>query len=164
MDLESYDPSLLISCAIQAEIQSRDVYRTQSERTTNKFLANKLALLSSEEETHRSILEQLFDRLFPDEQISIPAENPIPILVVDGFIEDGGENKGLFEILEIAMNSELAARDYYLSMRSLFEGDTSTSKTLEYLASMELGHYRLLEHELDNQRIGQEFDALMKNY
>lgn len=125
---------------------------------TNEILGNKLFLLSQEEEKHRQILVGLFTRLFPGDQIMEPTDNPIPQLMLDSDIA----GKGVFEVIEASMHAELAARDYYLSMRSLFQGDTSTTKTLEYLAIMELGHYRLLEHELNNQQIGNEFDSLMQ--
>lgn len=159
MDLDSYELTDLISYAILSEIHSRDLYQTQSGKVTNQSLQNKLKLLSEEEDNHRQILERLFQRLFPGTDLTLPEVNPIPQLSIDADIE----NMEVYEVLELAMEAELSAHDYYHSMITIFRDDTSIIAALNFLAAMEMGHYKLLEHELDNRMIASEFNSLYPN-
>jgi rubrerythrin len=159
MDLDSYELTDLISFAILSEIHSKDIYLTQSQKVPNQSLRKKLILLSEEEEAHREILERLFQRLFPGTPLTLPEVNPIPQLSIDGDVED----MDIYEVLELSMEAELAASDYYRSMKQFLQGDSSIAVTLEFLATMEMGHFKLLEHELNTRLIASEFNSMYPN-
>ena len=101
----------------------------------------------------------IFQRLYPDTPLTLPEVNPIPQLAID---EDVG-NMEVFEVLELAMDAELSAHDYYRSMKEIFHDDSTTTVTLVFLATMEMGHYKLLKHELNNRLIGSEFNSIYPN-
>ena len=159
--LSRYDPRLLLSHAIRSEGASADIYRGASAMAMagNGFLGEKLMLLSREEMKHGIILDRLFHRLFPGEGIPDPGSLPLPPIPS---IPDIGK-KRVIEVIELAMGAELAARDYYISLKDLFGEDPVTSRVLGYLADMELGHYRMLEHEHTSGILGEEFDPVMRD-
>lgn len=160
MDLTAYKLEDLLLSAIKSEIDCRDLYAEQASRTTSVFLRDRLGLLSKEEDKHRTILERLFNKLFPGESLIIPETTPISILDFD---IKAGEMQ-VSEVLEVAMQAELTARDYYLSLKNILLDHSAIAMTLEYLAAMELGHYRILELERDNRILEEEFDSYWKDF
>lgn len=137
----------LILAAIKSEQESKEVYEALASKVTNAFLKGRLEFLAKEEVKHKAWLEGLFKREFPGKAIKMPKETPVPLPLV--IIEEGSVH--VSEIMEKAMGAEKAAHDFYMSMAGLFE-DPRIKGKLEYLAKMELGHYRILEHEIESMK------------
>jgi rubrerythrin len=64
----------------------------------------------------------------------------------------------LQDILTIAIDDEIEARDYYRTAAGL-AGNPGTRRVLEALAAMEQGHADTLRKELDELRLQQEMEA-----
>jgi len=158
LNLKDYHLDDLLYAAIRSEKESQRVYSAQARKSKNVFLRYKFSFLAREEEAHEVILERLFRKLFPDRELQIPESSPIPL----PDFQDMDPDIEIPDMLERAMDVELAAHDYYLSLRGITGSESDVGLLLEYLASMELGHYRLLEIERNNQVINEEFEEYWK--
>lgn len=146
MDLSKYTLDDVLVSAIKSETEARDIYSNIGDKVKNFMLKERMRFLASEEEKHREFLTTLFKKNFPDKEPKIPDLTPVPMPL----IKIWDENTPLSEVIESAMNAEMAANEFYNAMASLFEKDADTNKMLKYLASMEIGHYKLLEVEKKN--------------
>jgi rubrerythrin len=155
MDLTPFTREELFASAIKSEIDSREIYSRLSERVQNAFLKDRLVFLASEEEKHRSFLEGAFQEEFPGREIVLPEKTPVPLPEIR--IPD--EMVPVSEVLESAMNAELASQEFYNSFAAEFPHGTMMRKTLELFATMEMGHYRLLEMERENMKRFESYDA-----
>ncbi|HOK22802.1 MAG TPA: ferritin family protein [Candidatus Hydrothermia bacterium] len=154
MDLSAFTVKDILVAAIKSEIESRDLYLNLKNRVKNFILKNKFEFLSQEEEKHRVFFERLFEKGFPGETISLPEKSPVPIpeiRLVD-------ENQPISEILEMAMEAELKASEFYKSMIDKFK-DEAIKKTLEYISTVELSHYKLLEVERDYAKKYEDYEG-----
>ena len=152
MNLEEYNLKTLLLAAIKSEIDSGELYRTLANRVKNSLLKDRLNFLAGEEDKHRAYLEALYRQKFPDEEIEVPEKTPVPLPEVDP-----SESRLLSEIIEDAMNAELAAKDFYESMKDLLQ-DEENRRMLQILANMEQGHYDILAKELDNLKNFEDYD------
>ena len=132
MDLSNYTLEDLFITAIKSEIDSRRVYATQANRVKNIFLKEKLRFLSAEEEKHRILLEDEFHRKFPGKKIIVPKKSPVPLPELN--IPE--EELPIADALEKAMEVELAARDYYLSLSEIVENPPHLRRTLEFVVAV----------------------------
>ena len=153
MNLDNFDIETLLLAAIKSEIESREVYKTLAERVKNSLLKDRLNFLSSEEEKHRAYLEALYRQKFGDKEIRLPEKSEVPLPQVNP-----SEDRLLSEIIESAMKAELAAKDFYESLKPRFE-DERIQGMLQILANMEIGHYKILAKELDNLKNFENYDA-----
>ena len=155
MDLTQFSREELFVSAIKSELESHEIYSRLSESVKNAFLKDRLTFLASEEEKHRGLLEGAFKREFPEKELLLPEKTPVPLPEIR--IPD--ELVPLSEVLESAMSAELASQEFYNSFATQFPDDTDMRKTLELFATMEMGHYRLLEIERDNMQRFESYDA-----
>lgn len=155
MDLAQFSKEELFISAIKSEVESCEIYSRLSESVKNAFLKDRLTFLASEEGKHRAFLEGAFKREFPGKELILPEKTPLPLPEIR--IPD--EMVPLSEVLESAMNAELASQEFYNSFAAQFPDDTDMRKTLELFATMEMGHYRLLEMERDNMQRFESYDA-----
>jgi len=146
MDLSKYTLEDVLVSAIKSEIDSKEVYSKIGERVKNFMLKERMKFLAGEEEKHREFLHSLYEKNFPGKEPKIPDVTPVPLPLIKIWDED----TPLSEVIESAMNAEMAANEFYTAMAGLFEEDAETNKMLKYLASMEMGHYKLLEIEKEN--------------
>jgi rubrerythrin len=65
----------------------------------------------------------------------------------------------LSEILESAMEAEVAAHAFYHRLADRFDEQPDVKKMLFFVASMELGHYKILEIERDNVKKFEDYDS-----
>ena len=154
MDLQPYTLEQIFFVAIKSEIDSKKVYEDLANTVRNVFLKEKLLFLASEEDKHEMFLEAKFNELFPNKDMIIPQTSPVPL--PDILIPDG--NVPHSEVIQSAMGAELAAREFYLAMKDLFDSQSEIRSTLEYFANMELGHYQLLSIERDNLLKFEDYD------
>jgi rubrerythrin len=146
LDLSKYSLEDILVSALKAEIDSGAIYTKIGERVKNFMLKERMNFLAGEEAKHREYLDSLYKKKFEGKEPVIPDKTPVPLPA----IEIGDENTPLSEVMESAMNAEMAANQFYTAMAGLFENEAETSKMLKYLASMEMGHYKLLEIEKKN--------------
>ena len=153
MDLTSYNIDVLLLLAIKSEVESKTAYIKISEKIENDLLKDKLKFLAKEEEKHRLIIEDIFRNQFPGQEIKIPKTTPVPLPEIE--IK---EDTPLSKILKQAMEAEKAAQEFYDSLSGRFEENSKIENTLKYFATMELGHYKLLEIEKENMDRFEEAD------
>jgi rubrerythrin len=156
MDLSKYTEEDLLLSAIKSEVDSNEVYSKLSEGVKNFYLKEKLRFLASEEEKHREFLESLFKNKIPGKEIVLPQKTPVPLPELK--IEH--ENVPISEILERAMKAEKAAQDFYFCLAERFSVNSDVKKMLYYFATMELGHYKILDIERKNALNFEHYDQV----
>jgi rubrerythrin len=154
MDLSTYDLKDLLLTAIKAEVDAQEFYRGLAGRVKNAMLKDRLDFLAGEEAKHRGFFEAQFGRDFPEEKICLPKEGAVPLPRVK--LE--GEDTPLSKVFEQAMAAETAAYDFYRGIAGLY-ADEATRNMIFYVASMEMGHYRLLEIEMENAKRFEVFEV-----
>ncbi len=162
MDLNQYSKKDIILSALKSEIDSEKTYLELAKRIKNVMLADRLKFLAQEEKNHAIFLKDLFKAEFPGEQAKVPDEGVIPLPEIN--IED--ESIPISDLLDQAKDNEEVAATFYSSMISIFsdiDQQAPISKetqqrlkkvrdSLLYLATMEIGHARILETEADHAR------------
>ncbi len=154
MDVRNFKLDELLLTAMKAEVEAKAVYRGLAARVKNAMLKDRLAFLAGEEEKHRRYFEGQYVKDFPGQEIELPAEGVVPLPEVK---VEGGDTP-LSAVLEQAMAAEQAACDFYRGLAGRY-GDEATRNKIFYIASMEEGHYRLLEIERANAKRFEAFDA-----
>ena len=157
MDLSEFDEGTLLLAALRSEIDSKLVYQQVAVRVKNALLKDKLNFISAEEEKHRSVIEGVYRERFPNKEIAIPENSPVPLPKIK--ITD--EIMPLSEVFSMAMNAEIAAYEFYQQLAGLYEDDPRLNKMIAYIASMEMGHYKLLEIEKQNMERFEDFDVYL---
>ena len=155
MDLSAFSMEDLLLSALKAETESRDVYKKLALDVKNALLKARLKFLSEEEEKHRVFFEMLFKQRFQAKEIVLPEKTPVPLPMIK--IED--EKLPISEIFWRAMQSEMAAHDFYSKLAEQFGDDLQVKKMLLYIATMEKGHYKLLEIEKENAEKFEAYDV-----
>jgi rubrerythrin len=153
MDLHKYSLEDVYLSAIKAEMESKDLYEGLAARVRNAFLKEKLGFLAAEEGKHRAAIERMHSKEFPGKRLALPAKSPVPLPRVDG-----PEGRKLSEVFEQAMKAEKAASEFYGAFAELFPQDGPKRLALQYFATMEMGHYALIEIERDNALKFEDYD------
>ncbi|MBN1391049.1 MAG: ferritin family protein [Candidatus Thermoplasmatota archaeon] len=155
MDLDNYSLEELLLAAIKSEVESKDVYTRLAGKVDNAYLSDKLIFMAGEEQKHRDFLESVYRMKFRKDA-TLPVRSPVPLPEVN--VKPGMVMAS--EVILQAMAAEKAASEFYGYMAGKHEFDDETKKTLNYLSSMEMGHYRLLELEKEqlNQQEEYEFE------
>lgn len=162
MDLKQYSKKDVILTALKSEIDSEKAYLELARRVKNIMLADRLKFLAQEEKKHAVFLRDLFKTEFIGEQPRVPDETIVPLPEID--LSD--ESIPMSDLLEQAKLAENAAATFYSSMISFFseadQEDPITAETRErlatvrdsllYLATMEIGHGKILETEAEHAR------------
>ena len=154
MDLTKFTREELILTALKSEVEAKKIYSILAEMVKNAFLKERLNFLAAEEEKHRQFFEELYKKEFPGKEISLPEKTPVPLpeMIITK------ETVPLTEVLEMAMRAEMAAYEFYNSLADLYKEEVGTENMLRYIASMEMGHYRLLEIERQQAQRFEDFD------
>ena len=153
MDLNSYSLEDLLLAAIKSEVDTKRIYEELSKKFKNAFLKDKLKFLSEEEEKHRAFIHYVYRKNFKDKEPILPKKNIVPLPRINS---EGSAST----IFQSAMDAELAAADFYNSLSEKFATAPEIKKTLQYLAVMEKGHYKLLEGEKDIIDRYEDFDTI----
>jgi rubrerythrin len=154
MDLSKYTLKDIILTALKSEVESKELYEKMKNRVSNFVLRDKFDFLAKEEEKHRVFFEKMFAQNFPGETVALPDKSPVPLPEIGPEVE----KLPISEVLEIAMKAELKASEFYKSMMELFS-DEMTRKTLEYISTVELSHYKLLEAERDYAKKFEDYEV-----
>lgn len=154
ISLDIYTTKDLILTSLKSEIDSRLTYLKIKDSVKNAVLKDKMDFLAKEEDRHRIFFEQFFKEKYPNESIQIPDTSPVPLPNIK--IED--EMIQISEIIQQAMDAEIAAHDFYLEFSSRFKEEKEIYNMLNYIADMEMGHYKLLEIEKENSLKFESYD------
>jgi rubrerythrin len=156
MDLSIYSVEDLVLTALKSEIEAQSAYSDLAASVKNFVLKERLNFLAGEEEKHGQFFDRLYRKNYPDKELVVPqGKSPVPLpeITIDT------EHVPLSEILESAMKAEMAAHDFYTGIADRFQGQPDVQKMLRYVASMELGHYKILEIEKDNAKKFEDYDS-----
>ncbi len=154
MNLDNYDLEDLLLSAIKSEVESSTLYLKIAKKTKNGLLQDKLEFLSKEEDKHRLFVEDVYKNHFPDKEIKLPKETPVPSPEIE--IND---DMPVSKLLKNAMKAEEHAQDFYESLAERFESGSKIHNTLLYFADMEKGHYKILEMEKESMERFEEADV-----
>ena len=154
MDLSSYSLEELFLTAIRSEMDSKAVYQQLADGIGNAFLKERMRFLAGEEEKHRAFIVQIYGNNFPDKELVVPGKTPVPLPEIKVY----NEMMPISEVLESAMEAEMAAHDFYNILAERFPETSNNNKLLHYFAKMELGHYEILKAELESAKRFEEFD------
>ena len=131
-----------ISRAIYAEIGAMNFYAKLADEIENEEGSGRFAQLSEDEKGHRDTLKGWYSRLF--ETKFVEDEETIKSSEIGGIEID--KETGAIEALDIAIDAESKAQDFYLGEAAKAE-DPELKKMFESLAEQEKGHYDLLTAE-----------------
>jgi len=143
IDILSASTEKILSKAIKAESEAVDLYKKLKKSVNNFVLKEKLAFLISEEKKHHKMLEVLFSKMFPGKSPDRKEKSLIPRLTIAL-----NEEMSVPDMLELGMEAEKAAEEVYDSLSQEVD-ERGVQEILQYLASMEHGHYSLLKGEYD---------------
>lgn len=154
MDLSRFDLEELLLAAIKSEVESNRLYIKMVKKTKNGLLVDKLEFLANEEEKHRLFIKDIYKNHFPENEIILPKETPVPLYEVK-FTEDSPLSK----LIREAMKAEQAASKFYKSLAGRFEDGTKLNNTLLYFSDMENGHLKILQMEKESMERFEEGDV-----
>jgi rubrerythrin len=143
MDLDSFSNEQIFLAGIRAEIGARDIYAALAKSIENAYMKDKMLFLAAQEEKHRKGLVGLFKKETGRKRVKVPAETPVPM----PFIKAPGPGVLPSEVITSAMNAEQNAEAFYTAFAQRFPPGSEQAYLLTYFASMEKGHYQLLENE-----------------
>jgi rubrerythrin len=135
-----------LEIAIKAEIDAAKNYRQAADQTDLFLLRDKFQFLVKEEEGHRRILERLFEKKFPNENIVLPSSEDMPYREFREY--DVTPTMPLHEIVEKAMAGEQRAVEFYKGLSDMVD-DADEKSIARYLSTMEESHYYMLKSELE---------------
>ena len=154
MNLDNFKLDELLLTAIKSEIESNKLYRRIAKKTENGLLQDKLEFLANEEEKHQEFIEDIYKNHYHHEKIILHKETPVPMPKIDL-----NEEMPMSKLLQMAMNAEEKAGDFYRSLAGRFEEGCKIHNTLLYFADMEKGHFKILEMEKESMERFEEGDV-----
>jgi len=154
MELNHYDIEELLLTAIKSEVESNELYKKLAKKTKNGLLEDKLNFLASEEEKHKSFIEEIYMNHYPEKKIILPKKTKVPLPKIEY-----SKETPLSIILKQAMQAEIAASNFYKSLSDRFENGSKIQNTLKYFADMEIGHFKILEMEKESMERFEEGDV-----
>ncbi len=155
MDIQGFSVQELLTAGYKAEIESERIYNDLSQMVKNNYLKYRLEFLAKEERMHQAFIKELYAREFPETEIDIKADTPVPLPEVK--VEEG--ETLISEIFDQVMAAEKAASEFYLGLADMYEHDSALDSKLRYLSNMEMGHYKLIEAERDYLKNDEDYDV-----
>jgi rubrerythrin len=131
----------LLGYAIKAEIDSDRIYTEMSNRVKNPLLVQKFRILAYEEQKHKSVLENIFQSMYPGGTPEVPEKvdaRLLPAVIIR-------PSSDLTHILLQAMEAEKSAQAFYAGLAKRVE--LSKKKILGYLSQVERSHFLMLRSE-----------------
>jgi rubrerythrin len=143
MDLDKFTNEQIFLAGIKAEIGAYEIYTALAKTIDNAYMKDKMLFLAAQEEKHRKGLLMLYKKESGKKRVRVPAETPVPM----PFIKTPGPGVLPSEVIQSAMNAEKNAEEFYTAFARRFPVGSEQAYLLVYFASMEKGHYQLLETE-----------------
>ena len=131
----------VLTVGIKAEMAAVALYTKMKEMASVADMKETMDFLISQEKRHEQLMRKAFSEQFPEVELKIPENSVVP--TIDGEL---GEDAGMKELFEAAMEAEKKANAFYKDLASKTR-DPNSRKLLEYIASMELSHLSILQAE-----------------
>lgn len=142
-DISSLSVEEILSRSLKSEIDTEILYQKVKDRVKNFVLKDKMDFLINEEKKHQKIINDLYQKLFSEQQLKIADKAILPKLTLSL-----NEDNSIPDLLELAMEIEKLSEEVYDKLADEVE-NRSAQEILRYLASMEHGHYFLIKGEYD---------------
>lgn len=133
-----------LAISMNSELDAEKVYVQVKDMVHNFVLREKLDYLISEEKKHQKIIQALFDKKFPNAKLKLTDQRIYPALKLA--ME---ENNSVPDLLEMGMEAERAAEEFYDNLAQEVEEDHGLQQILLYLAGMERSHYFIIKAEYE---------------
>ena len=143
MDLDKFSNEQIFLAGIKAEMDAKAVYAALAKGIQNAYMKDKMVFLANQEEKHRKGLIKMYLKETKKKAVTVPDETPVPM----PFLKMPGKGTLVSEVVQSAMNAERNAEDFYTAFAHRFPVGSEQAYLLLYFASMEKGHYLLLENE-----------------
>lgn len=143
IDFSSLSVEKALSMAIRSEAEAADAYRKLNSQIRNFMLKEKMRFLEEEEKRHRELLVSIHRKVAGGREPVEAERSLLPALSLSL-----KESHTVPDLLEIAMDAEKTAEEFYDGLSQNVD-DRGLQEVLQYLASMEHGHYFLLKGEYD---------------
>ncbi len=143
VDVSSLSVENALSMALKSEIEAEGVYKKLKKMVNNFVLKDKVQFLIGEEKKHQKVVKALFDKMFPDKEPAKSVKSLAPRIGLSL-----KEETSVLDLLELAMEVEKTLEEFYDRLSMEVE-ERGVQEILQYLASMEHGHYSLLKGEYD---------------
>lgn len=124
-----------LGIAIRAALDASELYTELTHRAGNSLIRDKLLLLAREEQQHQRILEETYQRRFPD----VPLELPRSQLPSGMSCQDLRAQLTPQRLLSCAIEQERRSREFYLHQADLAD-DTNGRRMFNFLADWEFSH------------------------
>jgi len=136
----------ILGIAIRSEEEAARFYGHIAHRIENELVRTRFRHLAEEEGEHRRMLVALYKKITGDPHAPPRVEGGGD-WAEGGSVPDEHENDSLESLLELAVQREEHARDFYrkAAEKSM---DPSGERILHYLADVEEGHAQRLKREL----------------
>jgi rubrerythrin len=131
----------VLSIAIKSEIDAVALYTRMKEKVDAEDLQQKLDFLIAQEEKHREILTEAYNKRFPEVELALPPESIVP--KIDEVL---AKDATLKELFEAGMLAEKMAEEFYSDLADK-SNDRNATSLLMYMANMEQSHYAILQAE-----------------
>lgn len=129
--------------AIRSEIDAARAYQKMATLVDSKDGKQKLRFLRNEERKHKTLLEEMYRREYPDIKLELPDKGLAPKLTAAA-----DRDSPITKLYELAMEAEQASEKFYSDAAGQSDSQ-SGRRLLSYLSGMERGHYYLLKAEYD---------------
>ena len=143
IDVSSLRIEQALSMALKSEHEAEAIYKKLKKMVKNFVIKDKLQFLINEEKKHQKVVATLFKKLFPDQEPSKSEKALIPRISIS--LKD---ETSVLELLELALEAEKTFEEFYDDLSEEVE-ERGAQEILQYLSSMEHGHYALLKGEYD---------------
>jgi rubrerythrin len=131
----------VLSIAIKSEIDAVALYNRMKEKVDAEDLQQKLDFLIAQEEKHREILTEAYEKRFPEVELALPPKSIVP--KIDEVL---AKDATLKELFEAGMLAEKMAEEFYTDLAEK-SNDRNAISLLMYMANMEKSHYAILQAE-----------------
>lgn len=130
----------VLTVGIKAEMAAQTLYTKMKEMAGAKEMQDTMDYLIGQEKRHEEFMRKAFADQFPDVEAKVPKNTIVPMP------GDLGDDAGMKQLFEVAMEAEKQAAEFYSALASKTR-DPNSRKLLEYIASMELSHLSILKAE-----------------
>lgn len=131
----------ILGLAIAQEVKAHKRYKLFASRVSNPLVREKFKSLANEEKAHRELLYKMLQKYTGEEKPPLPKK-------AARINREEELNRPLHEILQLAIRKEQEAQQFYREAAKR-ASDPAGRHLLDYLATFEEGHERILQVEHD---------------
>jgi rubrerythrin len=143
VDVASLSVEKALSMAAKSETEAVEAYLKLQSMVKNFILKDKLSFLAEEEKKHQKLLKEVYKKVTGGKEPPETERSLAPRLALAL-----REKTTVTDLLELAMGAEKISEEFYDNLSQNIE-ERGLQEILQYLASMEHGHYFLLKGEYE---------------